>query len=127
MCTTLLICFSNHAFLICFKYKCHIINRILLTSLLIGIYREISDLCLFYKPPPANFSQQTSLSVNKKFLLPNAKSTQRNIGPRSFLYRPSIRRRRARFLCTYRIFFWGGVKMIKVAGFNIIFFQNEEN
>ena len=36
MCTTLLICISNHAFLVCFKYKClyncHIIN-FLLTSL----------------------------------------------------------------------------------------------
>jgi hypothetical protein len=33
MCTVLLrICISNHAFLICFKYKCHIIN-FLLTSL----------------------------------------------------------------------------------------------
>ena len=32
MCTTLLICISNHAFLICFMYKCYIIN-FLLTSL----------------------------------------------------------------------------------------------
>ena len=34
MCTVVLlrICISNHAFLICFKYKCHIIN-FLLTSL----------------------------------------------------------------------------------------------
>jgi hypothetical protein len=40
MCTTLLICISNHVFLICFKYKCNIIN-FLLSSLARYVQRNI--------------------------------------------------------------------------------------
>jgi hypothetical protein len=42
--TTLLIYISNHVFLVCYKYKCHIIN-FLLTSL-------ASDLSLFVQTSP---------------------------------------------------------------------------
>jgi hypothetical protein len=43
---TILICISNHAFLICFKYKCHIIN-ILLTSLARYVQRNIGPRSFF--------------------------------------------------------------------------------
>ena len=73
---TILICISNHAFLICFKYKCHIIN-ILACSVCTEKYRTS---VFFYKPRPTGsvctektsvryFSVQTSRSVNKKLLI----------------------------------------------------------
>jgi hypothetical protein len=61
ICTTLLIFISNHAFFVCFKYKCHIIN-FLLTSLARYVQRNIQprSFCVRY------FPVQTSCSINKK-------------------------------------------------------------
>ena len=58
-----IICMSNHAFLVCFKYKCHIKN-FLLTSLARYIQRNIGPRVLY-----RYFSVQTSRSVNKKLLI----------------------------------------------------------
>jgi hypothetical protein len=79
MCTTLLICISNHAFLVCFKYKCHIIN-FLLTSLASVCTEKYRTSVFLYKPRPTGsvctkktsvryFSVQTSHSVNKKLFI----------------------------------------------------------
>jgi hypothetical protein len=72
ICTTLLICISNHAFLVCFKYKCHIIN-FLLTSLARYVQRNIG---------PQSFCTNLAL---------RARSVQRR--PRSdiSLYIPRVR------------------------------------
>ena len=71
MCTTLLICISNHAFLVCFKYKCHIIN-FLLTSLAQYVHRNIGPRSFFTnlwctkKTSVRYFSVQTSRSLGNK-------------------------------------------------------------
>ena len=66
MCTTLLICISNHAFLVCFKYKClykcYIIN-FLLTSLARYVQRNIG---------PRSFCTNLAL---------RARSVQKDLGP----------------------------------------------
>ena len=51
MCTTLLLCISNHAFLVCLKQKCHIIN-FLLTSLARYVQRNIGPRSFCNKPRP---------------------------------------------------------------------------
>jgi hypothetical protein len=72
-------CISNHAFLVCFEYKCHIIN-FLLTSLAWYVQRNIgpqsfcTNLPLRARSRQKNrsvryFSVQTSRSVNKKLLI----------------------------------------------------------
>ena len=68
MCTTLLICISNHAFVVCFKYKGHIIN-FLLTSLARYVQRNIGPRSLCTKISVRYLSVQTSRSVNKKLIL----------------------------------------------------------
>jgi hypothetical protein len=62
MCTTLLKCITNHAFLVCFKYKCHIIN-FLLTSLARSLQKNIG---------PRSFCTNLAL---------RARSVQKDLGP----------------------------------------------
>ena len=82
MCTTLLICISNHAFLVCFKYKCHVIN-FLLTSFARYVQRNIGprSFCtnLALRSTGLVCTKKTSVryfsvphSVNKKLIIDNS-------------------------------------------------------
>ena len=82
VCVTLLICISNHAFLVCFQYKC---LQMPYDKLLINLTCSVSTgkywtSVFLYKPRPTcsvctkktsirYFSVQTSRSVNNKKLL----------------------------------------------------------
>ena len=72
MCTTLLICISNHAFLVCLKYKCHINNKLFINlacSVCTEKYRPWVFLCkprLTRARSVRYFSVKTSRSVSKK-------------------------------------------------------------
>ena len=79
MCTTLLICISNHAFLVCLKYKCHINNKLLINLACSVCTEKYGTSVFLYKPRPTgsvctkktsvrHFSVQTSRSVNKKLV-----------------------------------------------------------
>jgi hypothetical protein len=81
MCTTLLICISNHAFLVCFEYKClKMPYNKLFINLACSVFTEKYRTSVFlYKPRPTGsvctketsvryFSVKTSRSVNKKLI-----------------------------------------------------------
>ena len=72
MCTMLLICISNHAFFVCSKYKCHIIN-FLLTSLARYVQRNIGprSFCtnLALQAQSVQKRPRSDISLYKKLLL----------------------------------------------------------